>query len=149
MNAKNIHSGGAFLITETEPQHIFIPEDFTRVHKMIHSATTDFVQKEILPNTEQVEIKNEAFSRKLLLKTGELGLNGIDIPEGYGGEGMDKVSTYLVTEAMGGAGSFSITHSIHTGIGTLPIAYFGTKEQKQKYLPKLCSGEWIGGILPY
>ncbi|WP_300456125.1 acyl-CoA dehydrogenase family protein [Desulfobacula sp.] len=144
MTEKRLPLGGEFLITETAPHNIFIPEDFTKLHKMIHAATTDFVQKEVFPNTEQIETKDEAISRELLLKTGELGLNGTDIPEIYGGEEMDKISTCLVTEAMGAAGSFSITHSIHTGIGSLPIVYFGTEDQKKKYLPKLCSGDWVG-----
>lgn len=144
MKEKRLPLGGEFLITETAPRDIFIPEDFTKLHKMIYAATTDFVQKEIFPNIEQLETKDEGISRSLLLKTGDLGLNGTDVPEIYGGEGMDKISTCLVTEGMGAAGSFSITHSIHTGIGSLPIVYFGNEEQKKKYLPKLCSGEWIG-----
>lgn len=144
MKTNQIYSGGDFLIADMPPRHVFTPEDFSKTHKMIYNATADFVRKQVLPNREQIETKDEAISRKLLAQTGDLGLNGTDIPEAYGGEEMDKVSTCLVTEAMGAAGSFSITHSIHTGIGMLPIAYFGSPEQKQRYLPLLCSGEWIG-----
>ncbi|MFC1813580.1 acyl-CoA dehydrogenase family protein [Thermodesulfobacteriota bacterium] len=143
MTERTIFAGGEFLITDVKPEDVFIPEDLTKEHKMIYSAAKDFVKKEILPIVEQIEEKDEKLSRSLLKTAGELGLNGTDIPEEYDGEGMDKISTCLVTEALGASSSFATTHSAHTGIGTLPIVYFGTEEQKKKYLPKLASGEWM------
>jgi len=143
MTERNIFAGGEFLITDVKPEDVFIPEDLTKEHKMIYSAAKDFVKKEIMPIVEQIEEKDEKLSRSLLKAAGELGLNGTDIPEEYGGEEMDKISTCLVTEALGASSSFATTHSAHTGIGTLPIVYFGTEEQKKKYLPKLASGEWM------
>ncbi|MFC1488564.1 acyl-CoA dehydrogenase family protein [Thermodesulfobacteriota bacterium] len=143
MTERTIFSGGEFLITDVKPEDVFIPEDLTKEHKMIYSAAKDFVKKEIMPIVEQIEEKDEKLSRSLLMMAGELGLNGTDIPEEYDGEGMDKISTCLVTEALGASSSFATTHSAHTGIGTLPIVYFGTEEQKKKYLPKLASGEWM------
>ena len=137
-------TGGAFLIDDSEPSRIFIPEEFTKAQQMVRDAAVEFVQKEILPIEEEIETKDEQTSRRMLVNAGELGLNGTDVPEAFGGEALDKISTCLVTEAMGGAGSFGITHMIHTGIGSLPIVYFGNDEQKKKYLPKLCTGEWIG-----
>lgn len=143
MPKRRIFSGGEFLITDTEPDDVFSVEDMTAEHKMIYRAASDFVKKEILPNNEQFEKKNEDYTRSLLEIAGSLGLNGTDIPEAYGGEEMDKISTCLVTEALGGAPSFSVSHGAHTGIGTLPIVYFGSEEQKKKYLPKLATGEWF------
>jgi alkylation response protein AidB-like acyl-CoA dehydrogenase len=143
MTERNIFAGGEFLITDVKPEDVFIPEDLTKEHKMIYSAAKDFVKKEIMPIVDQIEEKDEKLSRSLLKTAGELGLNGTDIPEEYGGEEMDKISTCLVTEALGASSSFATTHSAHTGIGTLPIVYFGTEEQKKKYLPKLASGEWM------
>jgi len=143
MKERKIFAGGEFLITDTEPDDVFIPEEMTKEHKMIFDAATDFAKKEILQNAEKIEEKSEEFSRSLLEMAGELGLNGTDIPEEYGGEEMDKVSTCLVTEALATNASFATSHGAHTGIGTLPIVYFGTDEQKKKYLPKLASGEWF------
>ena len=143
MTERKIFAGGEFLITDTLPEDVFTPEYFTKEHKMIFSAASDFVKKEIQVNVERIEEKDEAFARDLFKAAGELGLNGTDIAEEYGGEEMDKVSTCLVTEAMGGAPSFTASHGAHTGIGTLPVVYFGNEEQKKKYLPKLATGEWI------
>jgi len=143
MAERTIFAGGEFLIKETRPKDVFIPEELTKEHKMIYGAALDFLKKLIFPNIEQIEARDEEFSRYLLKKAGELGLNGTDIPEEFGGEGMDKISTCLVTEVLGAAASFAVSHSAHTGIGTLPIVYFGTDDQKKKYLPKLASGEWF------
>jgi len=143
MSKRRIFSGGEFLIADTEPGDVFSIEEMTAEQKMIYRAAADFVKKEILPNNEQFEQKNEDYARSLLETAGSLGLNGTDIPEAYGGEEMDKISTCLVTEALGGAPSFSVSHGAHTGIGTLPIVYFGSEEQKKKYLPKLATGEWF------
>lgn len=143
MSKRRIFAGGEFLITDSEPGDVFIVEEMTMEHKMIYSAAIDFVKKEILPNGEQFEKINEGYTRSLLEMAGNLGLNGTDIPEAYGGEDMDKTGTCLVTEALGGAPSFTVSHGAHTGIGTLPIVYFGSDEQKRKYLPKLATGEWF------
>lgn len=143
MAERKIFLGGEFLISDILPEDVFTPEDISREHKMVYESAVDFVKKEIIPNIERIEEKNESFARSLIMKTGELGLNGIDIPVEYGGEGMDKISTCLVTEAMGAGASFAVSHSSHTGIGTLPIVFFGTEDQKKKYLPKLASGELL------
>ena len=111
---------------------------------MIMDMAKDFLEKEIKPNIDQLEEKDHDLTLSLLSKAGELGLLGTDIPEEYGGMGLDKVSTTIVTEALGVAGSFAVVYGAHTGIGTLPIVYFGSEEQKQKYLPKLANGEWCG-----
>jgi alkylation response protein AidB-like acyl-CoA dehydrogenase len=143
MADRKIAVGGEFLVVDTNPEDVFAPEEFSQEHKMIFSAAADFVKKEIQPHADRIEEKDEAFARHLFKMSGELGLNATDIAEEYGGEEMDKVSTCLVTEAMGGAPSFTAAHGAHTGIGTLPIVYFGTEDQKKKYLPKLATGEWV------
>lgn len=143
MAERKIFAGGEFLVTDADVEDVFILEEMTREHKMIYAAAFDFVKKEIRPNMERINEKNEELSRSLIKKAGDLGLNATDIPEEYGGEEMDKISTCLVTDAIGGAASFSVIHSAHTGIGTLPIVYFGTEAQKKKYLPKLGTGEWL------
>ncbi|RLB17553.1 MAG: acyl-CoA dehydrogenase [Deltaproteobacteria bacterium] len=140
--AEKIFAGGEFLITDVNPEEVFTPEDFTDEHKMIKETATDFVAKEIEPHIEELEEKNPELVMEILGKAGELGLLGTDVPEEYGGLGLDKVSTTIAGELMGTAGSFSVVYGAHTGIGTLPIVYFGNEEQKSKYLPKLASGEW-------
>ncbi len=143
MAERKIFAGGEFLITDIRPDDVFAPEEMTQKHKMIYSAVKDFVKREIEPNIAQIEEKSEALTRSLLKIAGEIGLNGTDIPEEYGGEGMDKISTCLVSDVIGRTASFAVSHSAHTGIGTLPIVYFGTHEQKKKYLHKLTTGEWV------
>jgi alkylation response protein AidB-like acyl-CoA dehydrogenase len=142
MGERKIFAGGEFLIADVAPEDVFTPEDFTEEHKMILETTKDFVTKEVQPNIDRLEEKDHDLVLDLLRKAGELGLLSTDIPEEYGGLGLDKVSTTIVSEAMGGAGSLACVHGAHTGIGTLPIVYFGNDEQKKKYLPKLASGEW-------
>ena len=144
MSDRKIFVGGEFLITETEAKDIFTPEDFTEEHRMIRDTARDFVKNEITPNIEKVEARDREFLLEKLEQAGELGLNGTDIPEEYDGLGLDKVSTTIVTEVLGDSGSFCAVHGANTGIGTLPIVYFGNDEQKKKYLPKLASGEWCG-----
>ncbi len=144
MAEEKVFVGGEFLITDATPEQVFTPEDFTDEHRMIMDMAKDFVEKEIRPNIDQLEEKDHELTLSLLRKAGELGLLGTDIPEEYGGMGLDKVSTTVVTEALGVAGSFAVVYGADTGIGTLPIVYFGNEEQKQKYLPKLASGEWCG-----
>ncbi len=133
--------GGTFLIMETDPESIFSPEDFTDEQKMFAKTAEDFVQNEIIANLEKMESKQEDAMVNLLKKAGELGLLMIDIPEKYGGLELDKATSMLVAEIISKGGSFATTFGAHTGIGTLPIVYFGTDEQKQKYLPSLATAE--------
>ena len=136
--------GGAFLIGQISPDQVTTPEDMTDEHRMILQTSRDFVEKELRPNADKIEAKDAKLIKGLMASAGELGLNGTDVPEEYGGLGLDKVATALVCEAIGGSGSFATTHGAHTGIATLPIVFFGTEEQKQKYLPGLASGEKLG-----
>jgi butyryl-CoA dehydrogenase len=135
--------GGSFLLEERQPQDIFTPEDFTDEHRQIAKTAAEFVTNEVLPAAADIEAKNFDVTRKLLRKTGELGLMSVDVPEAYGGLEMDKVTSAVVAESISKLGSFSVAFSAHVGIGTLPIVWYGTVEQKQKYLPKLATGEWI------
>jgi alkylation response protein AidB-like acyl-CoA dehydrogenase len=135
--------GGEFLIRETPAQDIFIPEQFTEEQKMMAQACQDFIDTEITPNIEAIDsMKNPDLVPSIFKKAGELGLLGISVPEEYGGMGMSFNTSMLIADIIGAAGSFSTTYGAHTGIGTLPILYYGTEEQKQKYLPKLATGEW-------
>ncbi|MBW2609447.1 MAG: acyl-CoA dehydrogenase family protein [Deltaproteobacteria bacterium] len=144
MNDKRIYSGGEFLIADAIPDEVFSPEDFTDEHRMIGDTARDFVLKEIQPNIEKLDEKDHVLVLGILAKAGDLGLLGTDVPEKYGGLGLDKVSTTIVSETLGRRSSFAIVYGVHTGIGTMPITYFGNEEQKKKYLPKLASGEWCG-----
>lgn len=144
MSETKIKKGGAFLIEDTSPDEVFVPEDFSDEQKMFGQAAKEFMEKEVLPKSDEIEAQNFDTLRKLMLKAGELGLLSVDIPEEYGGLGLDKVSSMLIAEKLGTQGSFSVTWGAHTGIGTLPIVFFGTKEQKEKYLPGLGTGELIG-----
>jgi len=136
--------GGSFLIEDHAVQHIFTPEDFTEEQRQIAKTTNEFVTNEVLPEADRIEAKDFEVTRRLLRKAGELGLLSVDIPEAYGGLEMDKVTSALIADTMSKLGSFSVAFSAHTGIGTLPIVWYGTEEQKRKYLPKLGTGEWIG-----
>ncbi len=137
-------AGGSFLIEDRRPEEVFTPEDFTDEHRQIAQTTEEFALKEIVPNIEKIEHKDYSVSRDLIKKASELGLTSVDIPEDYGGMDMDKVTSAIIADYIAKSGSFSVTWGAHVGIGTLPIVYFGTPEQKQKYLPKLASGEWVG-----
>ncbi len=135
--------GGEFLVRDTPAQDIFIPEQFNEEQKMMAQACQDFIDTEITPNIEEIDsMKNPDLVPSIFKKAGELGLLGIAVPEEYGGMGMSFNTSMLIADIIGGAGSFSTTYGAHTGIGTLPILYYGTEEQKQKYLPKLATGEW-------
>ena len=116
--------------------------EFDEEQRMIGDMCLDFVEKEIIPNIERIETLEEGYTASLIEKAGELGLLGITIPEDLGGFGKNFVTGMLATERLGGAYSFAVSISAHTGIGTLPILYYGSQEQKQKYIPKLASGEW-------
>jgi alkylation response protein AidB-like acyl-CoA dehydrogenase len=135
--------GGSFLIEERQPQDIFTPEDFTDEHRQIAKTAAEFTLNEVMPVAAEIEAKNFEVTRRLLRKTGELGLMAVDIPEAYGGLEMDKVTSAVVAESISKLGSFSVAFSAHVGIGTLPIVWYGTDAQKRKYLPKLATGEWI------
>ena len=136
--------GGSFLIEDHRPERVFTPEDFTEEQRHIAKTTQEFVMNEVVPEADRIEAKDFTVTRRLLQKAGELGLLSVDIPEAYGGLEMDKVTSALIADTMSKLGSFSVAFSAHTGIGTLPIVWYGTEEQKQKYLPRLGSGEWIG-----
>lgn len=136
--------GGSFLIEERKPEDVFTPEDFTDQHLLIAQTAEEFANKEIVPNIEKMEHKDFAVNRALLRKAGELGLSGVDVPEAYGGMQMDKVTSAIIADRVAKYGGFSTTWGAHTCIGTLPIVYFGTEEQKKKYLPGLASGEVVG-----
>ncbi|WP_339815459.1 acyl-CoA dehydrogenase family protein [uncultured Imperialibacter sp.] len=142
--AKDAIKGGEFLIRETEADEIFIPEEFSEEQKMMAEATRDFIEKEIKPNVDRMDSLEEGFMPGVMEKAGELGLLGISIPEQYGGLGMSFNTSMLIADIISSGGSFSTAYGAHTGIATLPILYYGTEEQKNKYLPKLASGEWKG-----
>jgi butyryl-CoA dehydrogenase len=138
-------TGGIFLIEETDPRQVFTPEDFNEQHRLIEQTAEEFAQQEIVPNSARIEQKDFAFSRELMRKAAALGLTSVDIPEEYGGAEMDKVTSAIVADRMAKQGSFAVTFSAHVGIATLPIVWFGTAEQKKKYLPLLGNGDWVGG----
>lgn len=138
-----IVKGGNFLLEDTSLDKVYTPEDFTDEQEMIAKTTEDFVVEQVVPELEHIE--NHEFDRsvRLLKDAGELGLLGADVPEEYGGIGLDKISSSLITEKFSLSGSFSLSHGAHVGIGSLPIVFFGNEEQKQKYLPGLASGELL------
>ncbi len=127
----NVKKGGSFLIEETGYDQIFTPEDFTDEHKMIGKTTEDYVVNDVLPYIDEIENHQFEHSVRLLRKAGDLGLLGADVPEEYGGIGLDKISSAFITEKFSRAGSFSLSYGAHVGIGSLPIVFFGTEEQKK------------------
>jgi alkylation response protein AidB-like acyl-CoA dehydrogenase len=135
--------GGGFLLEEIQPEETFAPEDFSEEQRMIAQTVEDFMDQEVLPLIPRIEEKELQCTVDLLRKAGELGLCGVEVPEKYGGLGLDKTSAMLVVEKMTKYASFAVSFGGHTGIGTLPIVYFGNEEQKKKYLPKFVTGEWI------
>tara|TARA_E500000318_G_scaffold67346_1_gene62178 strand:- start:954 stop:2762 length:1809 start_codon:yes stop_codon:yes gene_type:complete len=142
---KDILRGGQFLVKETKCEDVFTLEDLNEEQKMMRESTKEFVDRELWAHWERFEKKDYAYTEECMNKAGELGLLSIAVPEAYGGMGMGFVSTMLVCDYISGAtGSFSTAFGAHTGIGTLPITLYGTEEQKQKYVPKLATGEWFG-----
>jgi hypothetical protein len=138
-------TGGQFLLEDAAPADVFTPEDFNETQRMIADSAREFIARSIQPHREELEFQKKAELGKPLLKeAGAAGLLSVDVPEVYGGMGADKATIMLVSETMAWAGSFVATHGAHSGIGTLPIVYFGTSEQKARYLPKLATGELIG-----
>ena len=134
--------GGEFLIRETKPEDIFIPEEWSEEEKMIAQMCRDFIETEIHPNLDRIDAMEEGLVPSILEKAGELGLLSLTLPEEYNGMNLDFKTSMLATEVLGAGHSFSVAYGAHTGIGTLPLLYYGTKAQKDKYLPKLASGEW-------
>lgn len=140
----NKTKGGEFLIKDTAAQDVFIPEQWNEEQLMIASTCSDFLKQEVFPNLDRIDAQEEGLMVKILDKAGELGLLGVSVPEEYGGFGKDFTTSMLATEVTGAGHSVAVALSAHTGIGTLPILYYGTSEQKAKYIPKLASGEWKG-----
>jgi alkylation response protein AidB-like acyl-CoA dehydrogenase len=140
--SKEAIKGGEFLIRETNAADIFIPEEFSEEQQMMAQACQDFIDQEINPHVERMDSLEEGFMAGLLEKAGEMGLLGVSVPEAYGGLGMSFNTSMLIADVIGSAGSFSTAFGAHTGIGTLPIQYYGNDAQKEHYLPKLATGEW-------
>ncbi len=143
IDQRQIIKGGAFLIEERTPEEIFTPEDFTEEHRMIAETTRQFVDQEVMPRVDELEKHDWKLARELVKKAADLGLIGANIPEEYGGLGLDQTSSALVGENIGRSASFATTLGAESGIGLLPIIYFGTEAAKQKYLPRISSGELI------
>lgn len=140
MAKENILKGGEFLIRESEAKDVFIPEEFTEEQKMIAQTCSDFLESFVYPNLDRIDSQEEGLMKHLLQKSGELGLLGISVPAEYDGFDQSFVTSMLASEYMGAGYSFSVAYSAHTGIGSLPIVYYGNDEQKQKYLPSLATG---------
>ena len=137
-------SGGSFLLEERQTVDVFTPEDFSEQQQMIGQTAEEFATNEILPQAEKIEHKDFSVSRDLLKKAGDLGLGGVEVPEAYGGLDMDKVTAAIIADHIAKYAGFATTWGAHTGIGMLPLVYFGTEEQKKKYLPRLAAGEIVG-----
>jgi alkylation response protein AidB-like acyl-CoA dehydrogenase len=136
--------GGSFLIETRSPSDVFTPEDTTDQHKLIAQTAQEFIDQEIVPRIQEIEDKKPGVLRELLRKAAEVGLSSTDLPQRFGGLALDKISSILVSEEMARNGSWAATVGAQAGIGVLPIAFFGTDAQKEKYLPKLASAEWVG-----
>ena len=143
-STKNILKGGEWLIRESAPAETFIPEDFTEEQRMIKDVCNQFLDAEVMPNLDRIDSMEQGLMKSLLQRAGEQGLLATSFPEEYGGLGKDFVTSTIISEYLGAGHSFSVAISAHMGIGTLPILYFGNEDQKQKYIPKLISGEWSG-----
>src|SRR5690554_2028424 len=139
--SKGVIKGGEFVIRETSYKDVFIPEEFDEEQLMIKQTCVDFIEAEVLPKLDQIDEQEEGLMQSLLDKAGELGLLSVSIPEEYGGFGKNFNTSMLVTDAVGAGHSFAVALSAHTGIGTLPILYYGNEEQKKKYIPRLATGE--------
>lgn len=142
--SKKVIPGGSFLISNSLPSDCFFPEDFTEEQRQIAQTTAEFALNEIVSASDAIEAKDFSVTRRLIKQASELGLTSVDIPEEHGGLEMDKVTSAIIAENIAKQGSFSVAFSAHVGIGTLPIVWYGTQEQKKRYLPKLASGEFVG-----
>ena len=137
-------AGGSFLLETRTPAEVFTPEDLNEEQRQIAATAAQFAREEILPGAAAIEAKEPGVMAGLMSKAGELGFTSVDIPEEYGGMGMDKTASTLVTDHISVLASFSTAFGAHIGIATLPLVWYGTEEQKRRYLPKLASGEWVG-----
>ena len=137
-------SGGSFLLEDRTPEQVFTPEDFTEEQRQIAETASRFAREQLLPAAPRIEAKEDGLMRSLLRQAAELGFTAVDIPEQYDGLGLDKTTSALVADRLSTLASFSTSFGAHTGIGTLPIVWYGTEDQKRRYLPKLASAEWIG-----
>jgi alkylation response protein AidB-like acyl-CoA dehydrogenase len=144
MESKKVLKGGEFLIAESKAEDVFIPEEFDEEQKMISGMCNDFLEREVFPVVDKIDAQEKGLMKSLIAKTGEQGLLGISVPEEYGGFGQSFVTSMLASDVLGAGFSYAVAFSAHTGIGTLPILYYGSEETKQKYLPKLASGEYAG-----
>jgi len=144
MEEKKLITGGEFLVKATDPADVFIPEELDEEQRMIGETCKDFLETEVFPVADRIDAQEEGLMRSLLEKSGELGLLGITIPEEYEGFGQNFITTMYSSEVLGAGYSYAVAYSCHTGIGTLPILYYGNDEQRAKYIPKLATGEWIG-----
>ena len=142
MEDKKTIKGGEFIIRETNCEDIFTPEDYSEEQRMIAQTCLDFIRQEIDPNLDRIDAMEEGLMPSLVEKAGELGMLGMSVPAEFGGMGVDFPTSMLATEYLGRGHSFSVAYGAHTGIGTLPILYYGTEEQKKKYIPKLATGDW-------
>lgn len=143
---RKIMNGLDFLFREIKAEDIFTTIDFTEEHRMIMQMTRDFVANDIVPNIQRIESLDLSLTRELLKKAGGIGLLGAEVPEEYGGVGLDKISSLIIAEQLGRGGSIAISYGANSGLAVLPIAYFGNEEQKKRYLPKFCSGELFGAF---
>jgi alkylation response protein AidB-like acyl-CoA dehydrogenase len=141
--SQSLHRGGAFLIESTSSEEVFTPGDLNDDQRLIGKTAEEFVGKEVVPLIPELERHKEGLMKSLVKKSGEIGLLGVGIPEEYGGAALDKVSTAVLSEKLGSYASFTVAYGAHTGIGTIPLVYFGTDEQKKKYLPRMASGELL------
>ena len=137
-------AGGSFLVESRTPAEVFTPEDLNEEQRQIAATAARFAREEILPRVAAIEAKEPGVMAALLRKAADLGFAAVDIPEEYGGMGLDKVSSTLITDHISVLASFSTAFGAHIGIATLPLVWYGTEEQKQRYLPKLATCEWIG-----
>jgi alkylation response protein AidB-like acyl-CoA dehydrogenase len=142
--SKTVLKGGEWLIKESKPSDTFTPEDFSEEQKMIRDMCSQYLQAEVVPLLDRIDNLEPGLMRSLVERAGEQGMLAVSFPEEYGGMGKDFVTSTIINDYLGAGHSFSVAIAAHTGIGTLPILYFGNEEQKQKYIPKLISGEWIG-----
>ena len=146
--SQNLLRGGSFLITPCTPEDVFTPADLSDDQRLIGQTAEEFVTKEVMPVVPELELHKDNLMAQILKKAGEIGILGGAIPEAYGGAGLDKVSATVLAEKVSGYGSFAVSHGGHAGIGTIPIVYFGTEEQKKKYLPKDCYRRIAFVLLP-
>ena len=144
MENNKLLKSGEFLVCETNSNTVFIPEEFNEEQKMIAQTCQDFLEAEVYPNIEEIEKGERVFLKETLKKCGELGLMGVSIPDEYGGFGQSFVTQMLVAETTGAGYSFSVAYQAHCGIGTLPIMYYGNEDQRQRYVTKLATGEYLG-----